>query len=141
MVKRRLWAGLICVHGVIHLLGFQAALGIASREEFSAVPAFPSVAAGSVAVHLLGSLWLLAAALFLVTATLLLHGSPGWRPAAAAASVVSLGVCILWWHDAPVGAAVDLAILAGLATSQISQPRPAHPLPVLHRPAAVTRGG
>ena len=140
MVKQRLWVGLLCLDAAIHVLGFQAAWGIASREEFSSVPAFPQVAPGSGPARLLGTLWLVAAIAFLATAALLLHRHPGWRPAAAVASLLSLGVCLMWWHDAPVGAAVDLLILAGLAVTQVHLPA-AQPRHTVGSPAVLRGGG
>jgi len=114
---RWLLAVALIIHGVIHVIAFQAAWLIGGLEEFSPVPTFPSMSAGSAEARVVGALWLVAGLGFLATATLLVGDRPAWRPCAAAAAVLSLGVCLLWWHDAPVGAAVDLLILAVLAAT------------------------
>ncbi len=134
-MPRRHWLALaLTVHAVIHVLAFQAAWGIGSREEFSGVPAFPVLPAGSLAVRWLGTLWLVAGAGFVVAATLVIGERRHRRGATALAALVSLAACVLWWHDAPVGATVDLVLLTGVAVTGSRGAR------VAQRPARLVLG-
>lgn len=126
MVNRRWFALALIIHAVIHGLAFQAAWGIGSREEFSAVPAFPALPAGSPAVRALGALWLVAGVGFLITAWLVVREHGWWRAAGAGSALVSLAACILWWHDAAAGTSVDIALLAGIAVSGVRSVRITH---------------
>ena len=88
-------------HGLVHLLG--AAKGL----RWSAVPALEEpIGAG------IGVLWLVAAALVLLSAGLMAHGVPTWWWAvalvAAAVSQVAVGTS---WSDAKVGTAVNVLLV------------------------------
>lgn len=106
---------LFVAHAVVHGLAFQAAWGWGAMELFTAVPAFPATSVGTLTVRLLATLWLLATIGFLAAAMLVARDDRRWRPVAAAAAVVSLAACTLWWQDALAGAALDLVLLGFLA--------------------------
>lgn len=85
-------AGLFVVHGLIHLMGFAKAFGLAELAALTQPISRP-----------LGALWLLAALLFLGTAALWLGRVPWWWALGALAAVVSQGVVLACWADARWG--------------------------------------
>jgi hypothetical protein len=75
-------------------------------------------------MRLMGVLWLVPVVAFLAAAAGLALDAPWWRMLVVPAAITSLLLCVIWWNDAKVGAAVDLAILVGLlATSWFTQQR------------------
>jgi hypothetical protein len=99
-----LFAIFLVVHGLIHLLGFVKAVGLAELPQLSQ-PISP----------LLGVLWLAAALLFLATAASLFLWPRGWWAIGACALVVSLFVIGHSWDDAKFGALANVIVLVGVA--------------------------
>lgn len=91
---------LVVVHGLIHLMGFAKAFGLASFEQLRMPITQP-----------LGLLWLAAALLFLLSAVLLLAAPDWWWAPALGAVVLSQLVIITAWSDAKFGTLANLIVL------------------------------
>ena len=114
-VWRWLVVALFALHGLVHLMGFNAVWG-PSESGIASVPTFPAgLTAGSPVVLALGVLWLVAMAAFLAAAAGLILRASWWKGMAAGAAALSLLLCAAWWNDAPIGVIINVAILAGLA--------------------------
>lgn len=106
---------LLTVHGLIHAIGFAGAWGLAEIKGVSPVPTdIVAAQATDPIVRVLGLVWLLALAAFLVAAYLLLVDSPAWRPLALAAVLVSTVPVALWWQDAFLGTLVNTLVVAAV---------------------------
>ncbi len=115
---RYLVVALFVLHGLIHFMGVVAAWQIDQVSGVASIPTFPAgLAAGSPLILALGALWLIALSAFLLAATGLMLQLRWWRPMAIAAAIISLVVCVAWWHDAWIGAFIDGGILIGALTS------------------------
>ena len=99
----RAFAGLLVLHGLIHLVGFAKAFRFADLPQLVR-PISPA----------LGVMWLLAAGLFVVAAVMLLASPRWWWAIAAAGLVLSMVVIVPSWGDAKFGAAVNVLVLAGV---------------------------
>lgn len=84
---------LLGIHGMIHTMGFLGTMGLAQFEGASRVPTNLVVARpDDLIVRLLGVVWLLALAGFLLAAVLLVMDGAAWRPMAVGAVAVSMVV-------------------------------------------------
>ena len=97
------FAVVLVVHGLIHLLGFAKAFGLADLPQLTQPIA-----------HWLGVVWLLAAVLFVAAAAALFMWPRGWWMLGACAVVVSMLVIASSWADAKFGAIANLIILVGV---------------------------
>ena len=104
------FAIVLMIHGLIHLLGFAKAFGLADLPQLT--QPVPSV---------LGILWLLAAFLFLATAAALFVWPRGWWAIGAGALVVSTFVMVTAGTDAKFGAIGNLVTLIGVVFGFLSQ--------------------
>ena len=104
------FALVLVIHGLIHLLGFAKGFGLADLPQLT--QPVPSV---------LGLLWLLAAFLFLATAAALFVWPRGWWATGASAIVVSTFVIVAAWTDAKFGAIGNLVALIGVVFGFLSQ--------------------
>lgn len=114
---RVVFALLLALHGLIHLLGFAKAFG------FADLPALRQPIGRAA-----GGAWLLAAVLFLTAAALLAVKGP-WGWAAAPATLLSQGLLLQAWSDARHGTWPNLItlaflILAGLGRAPVGLPGP-----------------
>jgi hypothetical protein len=100
----------LVVHGLIHLLGFAKAFGIAELPQLTQ-PITP----------LLGVLWLIAGALFLATAASLFVWPRSWWVIGACAIVVSAFVIVPSWIDAKFGMVANLIALVGVVFGFLAQ--------------------
>jgi hypothetical protein len=96
----RVFAVLLTVHGLIHLLGFAKAFRFAELPELTQ-PISP----------LFGVLWLTSALLFLATAFCLVLWPRWWWAVGAVAVGVSMLAISQSWTDARVGALANFVIL------------------------------
>ena len=99
----RVFAVLLTVHGLIHLLGFAKAFRFAELPELTQ-PISP----------LFGVLWLTAGLLFLATAFCVVRWPRWWWAVGAVAVGVSMLAISQSWTDARVGALPNLVILIGV---------------------------
>src|SRR4051812_47022682 len=97
---RYLFALLLLVHGLIHLVGFAKAFRLANINQLTTAITKPA-----------GLLWLLAAVLFIGTAILFLLQQQAWWIPAAIALVVSQILIIGNWHDAKAGTIANVLVL------------------------------
>jgi hypothetical protein len=104
------FAIVLVVHGVIHLLGFAKAFGLAELPQLT-----QPISSG------FGVLWLLAALLFLATAATLFTWPRGWWAIGACAIVVSMSVVVLSWTDAKYGALGNTIALVGVIFGFLAQ--------------------
>lgn len=93
-------AGLLGVHGVIHLLGFFAAFVVARVPELKLTITRP-----------MGVLWLIASALFVTSAVLVVGAPRLWWVTAAAGLVLSQWLIVAVWKDAKYGSLINLALV------------------------------
>lgn len=106
------WAlGLVSLfHGLIHLIGFTKAFGLAAVEQLQQPISRP-----------LGALWLLAALLLVAAAGLLFASSRQWLLPAALGVIVSQAVILTAWSDAKFGTIANLLLLAGLLLAALAR--------------------
>lgn len=93
----------VVLHGLIHLLGFAKAFGLAEVAQLQQPISRP-----------LGALWLLAAVLFVVTVILLFAAPSWWWVSAAAAVLLSQGLIVSSWKDARFGTIANVIVLVPL---------------------------
>ncbi len=97
---RYLFAVLLLVHGVIHLMGFTKAFGLAEIEQLT-MPI----------TKFAGMIWLTAAALFIITLVVYLAKADWWWMIGFLAVFLSQILIILSWTDAKFGTIANLIIL------------------------------
>jgi hypothetical protein len=101
------FAALLVLHGLIHLIGFAKAFGLADLPQLR----------GTIS-PIAGMLWLSAAILFIYAAVALFAWPRVWPIVAVAAVVVSVAVIVPSWSDAKFGvvpnAIVAVTVLFGL---------------------------
>lgn len=95
------WVVLIIVHGLIHLLGFIKAFGLAPVEQLTQQISKPA-----------GVVWLLSFVLFALTALLFALDRQSWFWVGIAACLISQTLIIYWWHDAKFGTIANVIILS-----------------------------
>jgi hypothetical protein len=100
----------LVVHGLIHLLGFAKAFGLAELPQLTQ-PIAPC----------LGALWLVAALLFVAAAAALLMWPRWWWVIGAGAIVVSMFVIVAAWPNAKFGALGNLIALIGVVFGFLAQ--------------------
>jgi Family of unknown function (DUF6544) len=104
------FAIVLVVHAVIHVLGFAKAFGLADLPQLTQ-PVSPWLGVG----------WLLAAVLFLAAAAALFLWPRGWWAIGACAIVVSMFVIVSSWIDAKFGALGNLVALTGVIFGFLAQ--------------------
>lgn len=103
-MRNMLFAVLLALHGVIHLMGVIDYWKLADVEGISR----PDVSSTTLTV--LGALWLLAGVGFIVGAAALWGGVSWWRPVLFGAAVLSFVIAGIVWQDAWAGMIVDLVV-------------------------------
>lgn len=115
-------AGIIGLHGIVHLMGFVAYWPLA------AVPELPYKTAllgdrwevGPAGMRVFGLLWLVAAVGLLAVAAGLLGGRAWWRAVAAGTVALSTALIALDWTAAFRGAIVNVLIVLYLVWTLLS---------------------
>jgi hypothetical protein len=107
---RWVFAFIIALHGLIHLMGPAKAFGYADLPQLT-----QPISRG------MGMVWLLAAALTLVATVALFVWPRGWWMIGAAALVVSQAVIFSSWSDAKFGTVANVLLLAGVAFGYFTQ--------------------
>lgn len=100
---RWLFVVVILGHGLIHLMGFAKAFGLAELPQLT-----EPISSG------LGVAWLAAALLVITTAGMYLAGSGIWWAVGLAAVLVSQAVIMTAWSDAKYGTVANVVLLAGV---------------------------
>ena len=97
------FAGLLVVHGLIHMLGVAKAFGWAELPQLSQ-PISP----------MFGGMWLLAALLFFAAAVTLFVWPRWWWAIGACAILISMVLVVRFWSDARFGAVGNAAAFVGV---------------------------
>jgi hypothetical protein len=105
-----IFAVALVVHGLIHLLGFAKAFGLADLPQLSQ-PITPVA----------GVCWLCAAVLFFAAAIAMFAWPRAWWAIGAAAIVVSMAAIVPSWTDARFGAFANLIALVGVVFGFLAQ--------------------
>ncbi|MGA8046275.1 MAG: hypothetical protein WCA30_08415 [Dermatophilaceae bacterium] len=106
-MKRVVWwvyAVVVFVHGLIHLMGVAEGFGLADVEQLT------EPVTGGEAV-----LWLVAAVAVIAAAVMTVVRARGWWLVTAAAAVVSQVAILTSWTDAKAGTAANVLMLAAAA--------------------------
>jgi 2-hydroxy-6-oxonona-2,4-dienedioate hydrolase len=113
---------LLVLHGLAHLVGFLAPLGLTPRAALGPPEPAP-ILGGRVRLRAsapwLGILWLLGAIAFVYAAYRLGTGSPGAMVPLLVATGASLVLTAVWWPMSRIGLLVNLFILAVVAATAI----------------------
>jgi hypothetical protein len=104
---------LVAVHGLIHLMGFLKAFGLAEFPQLTQPISRPA-----------GLLWLAAAVLMVATAAALAAWPRGWWMIAALAVVVSQLAIASAWSDARFGTVANAVLLLGVVYGCLTQGPP-----------------
>jgi hypothetical protein len=106
-------AGIIGVHGLIHLMGFVAYWPLAAVAELPYKTAVAGGAwdVGAVGMKIFGVLWLIVALGFVAAVGGFFFGLSWWRPLLVGTSLVSTAIIALDWAPAFRGAYVNVAIV------------------------------
>ncbi len=110
---RWVFFGLIAVHGLIHLMGFAKAFGLAELPQLTQY-----ISKG------LGMAWLAAGLALLAAAVLLLVTPSSWWVVGFGAVLLSQIVIISSWSDAKFGTVANVIVLAGVIYGFVSQGPP-----------------
>ncbi len=138
---RYLFAFILLIHGLIHLMGFVKAFKLGEVSQLSGHFSKPA-----------GLMWLVAALLFIAAVAAFLLKNDGWWMPAAAAVVLSQILIFTQWNDAKFGTIANIIALLVLIpafgqwrfNSMIQQelavfmPRTVEPAPVLTREMAAS---
>lgn len=107
-MRRYVLAGLLTIHGLIHLIGVAMAWDLATLED---MPTETLFTLGDGAVRALGVVWLAATVLLLAAAVAAAADRRVWRALAVWGSIASLVVVVVWWEGAWRGVLVDGLVL------------------------------
>ena len=99
---RIIFALIVLLHGLIHLMGFAKAFRLAEMKQLSMGISRPA-----------GALWLAAAMLFLATAVLVIINKEWWWMPAVAAILLSQALVAAWWQDAKFGTVANVIVACG----------------------------
>jgi hypothetical protein len=100
---RIIFAAVVTLHGLIHLMGFAKAFGYAELPQLTQPIS-----------RLVGVFWLAAALLCLATAAALFLAPRGWWALGALAVVASQTVIVMSWSDAKFGTLANVVLLVGV---------------------------
>ncbi len=103
MILRLLRSLLLLLHGAIHLMGFAKAYGLAKVHALTLPISKP-----------MGTVWAIAAVLFVFAIVLLLLASDRWWIPAGIAVVFSQVLIVLHWHDARFGTIANILLLVAV---------------------------
>ena len=101
-----IFAFILFIHGLIHLMGFAKAFGYGNMTELTKEISKP-----------IGTIWLITAALFLVSFVFLLAKEESWPVVTLVAVVISQLLIISVWKDARFGTIANVVVLVGAILS------------------------
>lgn len=110
------FAVFLVLHGIAHGVGFASAWRLG---EFRDAPPDTTLLAGRLDVggsgmRVMGVLWLVTGAAFVLAAAGVWRDAAWWLPVTASVAVVSLAMSILGLPEARIGVVIDVLILASL---------------------------
>ncbi|MBS1493319.1 MAG: hypothetical protein JST55_07410 [Bacteroidetes bacterium] len=97
---RIIFAVIVLIHGLIHLMGFVNQWNIKKISQFTGVTLFPVSESLS---KILGIVWLITALLFVIAATGFSFGKDWWSVIGIVAIIISQLLIIIYWKDAKAG--------------------------------------
>ena len=111
LVLRVAAAAILLAHGIAHLVGFVGSWRLSPKVPYTTTVFAGRLDVGTAGTRVLGVLWLLLAADFLLTAGAAMMGLPWWPRAALVAATGSLVMCVAAWPNGVIGAVIDAAII------------------------------
>ena len=111
---RILLALFMALHATAHLVGFAGSWRLSAPED---IPYRTTVLGGRLdlgdaGIRAVGILWLLAAIAFIIAATGVMTNASWWMTGTIGVAMASLGLCMLDWPQARIGAVVNVGIIA-----------------------------
>lgn len=103
-----LFAVIVFMHGLIHLMGGVNELGLAKIEELSDKTLF---LIPSNMQTILGVFWFITVAMFLITVVGLVTNKQWWKTIAFGAVIISQVLILIWWPAAKWGTIPNVLIL------------------------------
>ena len=119
MVIRIIIGIYLLIHGVSHLVGFLIPWKIVDMKEepYKTTLLGGSINAGDTGIRIIGSLWLLTAVCFIITAIGTFASLNWWRSITLYLSIFSLILCIIGLPGAKIGILANAVILIYLYAS------------------------
>ncbi|MGE5224445.1 MAG: ABC transporter permease [Omnitrophica WOR_2 bacterium] len=116
------FAGLVIIHGLIHLIGFQVYARGAQVQEMPFKTSFlnGSLDLGASGTRIYGFLWLLPTLGFVLAGAGFLLHTNGWQPVLIASSLVSLVLTGIDWSNAFRGTLIDMILLGAVLLSPVA---------------------
>lgn len=110
------FAVFLVLHGIAHGVGFASAWRLG---EFREAPLDTTLLAGrldvgAAGIRVVGVLWLLTGAAFVVAAVGVWRDAAWWLPVTASVAVVSLAISILGLPEARIGVVIEVLLLSAL---------------------------
>jgi hypothetical protein len=122
---RWIGGGLIAAHGLVHLMGWQLLWKLGEPGQLTYADATPTP--GTADGYFVGTMWMLAALLFVAAALLLVDHRVIWRRVAVGGVVLSAAVIALSPAQSAVGLMADGLVLIGVAATVYPQRKPNRP--------------
>jgi hypothetical protein len=116
------FAVFLALHGIVHWIGFAVPWRLMTMNKhvpYDTTILWGNIDLGDTGVRLEGLLWLPAIALFVAAAYAIWLGRSWAIPIVAVAAAFSLVICALNLPDAQIGAAIDVALLAGIVAVRV----------------------
>jgi hypothetical protein len=112
------------LHGFAHLVGFLGSwkLGDFADAPYTTLIVNGAFDVGDAGIRVVGVLWLVATAAFVVAAVALWQERPTAVRIVLAATAFSLAICIIGLPAGIIGVGIDMAILLALATLAVARP-------------------
>ena len=113
-MKRRLVAAFLAAHAIAHLAGFAWPWWLMESAPYAEPSPNGAMFSGDTAMAVMSSLWLVAAAAFMVAGLAVLDHWRACRRITTAAALGSLVLCLLSWPGSLLGIPINIAILIAL---------------------------
>ena len=115
-IAEGLFAGVLVLHGIAHLVGFIAPWRLLEMSElpYKTTVLGGAIDLGDAGIRVVGLFWLIATIGFAAAAMGLLTHEPWWRGLALACTGLSLVLTLSEWPRTKFGVGLNLAILAAL---------------------------
>lgn len=124
-ILRKLFAFFLAAHGIAHAVGFAVSWKLTESDDLAYTTELFGglIDAGSVGIRIVGVIWLLGAAAFVVAALLLWRRSGRAMQALLGATLLSTLLCLARPREAWIGLVIDVVLLAGIAAVDLRSRR------------------